>query len=272
MAKVESASDPAYVSRQYADAVHLSARSRFYEAFGTNKYPWQLWVFDKLAMVPSARILELGCGTGELWRQNLDRLPTGLHVTLSDISEGMLAQAEEQLPGNGHSFDFRLIDAQSIPYPDETFDVIIANDVLHHVPDLGKALTETSRALKPTGRLYAAGTGMNHMKELTALLARFDPGLAAWRSLPAQAFSLESGFDVLSEHFSRVALYRYPGLLLVTDEAMLMEYILSGRIQVEAERRPELALLIHEAFNESRGQLRIGMDNGLFEARGKLQE
>ncbi len=272
MAKVECASDPGYVSRQYADPAHLKVRSRFYQSFGTNKYPWQLWVFDKLALVPEARILELGCGTGDLWRQNLHRLPAGLAITLSDISEGMLAQAQETLVRSGCSFEFRLIDAQSIPYPDETFDLLIANDVLHHVPDLGKALTEISRVLKPGGRLYAAGTGRNHMKELTTLLTRFDPQLAAWRSLPPQAFSLESGFDVLSEHFSRVALYRYADSLLVTDKAMLMEYILSGRIDVEAERRAELTALIDQAFKDCGGQLRIVMDNGLFDARGKLQE
>ncbi len=271
-AHVERVSDPAYVARQYANVANLEARRQFYQAFSTNKYPWQMWVFDKLLLVPRARVLELGCGAGDLWQQNLPRLPSDLQITLSDISEGMLAQAEQSLAGSGRAFDFRCIDAQSIPYPDETFDLLIANDMLHHVPDLGKAVTEISRVLKPAGRLYAAGTGSNHMKELTALLKRFDAGLAGWRVLPEQAFSLESGFDLLSEHFSRVALYRYPDALLVTDAGMLMDYILSGRVQIETARLPALAEIILQSFREHVGQLRITMDTGLFEASSKLAE
>lgn len=272
MARVECVSDRDYVDRQYADPGNLGARRRLYQACRTNKYPWQSWVFDKLALRPGARVLELGCGAGDLWVQNLHRLPPGLDVTLSDISENMLAQAGRSLTEYAGAFDFRLIDAQSIPYPDETFDVLVANDMLHHVPDLPAAMTEISRVLKPSGRLYAAGTGAGHMKELTTLLTKFDPALAGWRALPAQAFSLESGFDLLSEHFTRVALYRYADSLLVTDAGMLMDYILSGRMQIETARLPALAELILQSFREHAGRLSIAMDTGLFEAGGKLAE
>ncbi len=272
MMQVERVSDPDYASRQSTDPANLVARRRLYQAFRTNKYPWHTWVFDKLALRADSRVLELGCGAGDLWQQNLLRVPPGLQVTLSDISEGMLAQAEQSLASSTQPFDFRLIDAQSIPYPDETFDLVIANDVLHQVPDLSAALTEISRVLKPTGRLYASGQGPNHMKELTALLTRFDPRLAGWRLLPAQAFSLDSGFDLLSEHFSRVALYRYADTLAVTDAGMLMDYILSGRIAVETGRLPALAELILQVFRENGGRLPIGIDTGLFEASGKLAE
>jgi SAM-dependent methyltransferase len=269
---VEFASDRDFVERQYADPDNLGARRRLYQACRTNQYPWQRWVFDKLALQPGARVLELGCGAGDLWVQNLHRLPPGLQVTLSDISGAMLAQAERSLADYAGGFEFRLIDAQSVPYPDETFDLVIANDMLHHVADLPAALTEISRVLQPAGRVYAAASGAGHMKELTTLLTRFEPALAGWRLLPAQAFSLESGFDLLSEHFSRVALYRYSDTLLVTDAGMLMDYILSGRVQIETARLPALAELILQTFRERGGQLRIAMDTGLFEASGKLAE
>ncbi len=54
---------------------------------------------------------------------------------------------------------FKEIDAQSIPFEDETFDAVIANHMLYHVPDRPKAIAEIKRVLKPGGRLIATTIG-----------------------------------------------------------------------------------------------------------------
>ena len=59
-----------------------------------NPYGWFRWVFDALVKLPAdARLLELGCGHGLLWKENIDRIPAGWHITLSDLSPGMLDAA-----------------------------------------------------------------------------------------------------------------------------------------------------------------------------------
>ncbi len=67
---------------QYRDSTNLDARVKLHVLFSTNKYGWNRWYFDQLDLPPDARVLELGCGPGYLWRVNLERLSNelGHHV------------------------------------------------------------------------------------------------------------------------------------------------------------------------------------------------
>ena len=113
-----------------------------------------------------ARILEIGYGPADLWVQNLDRLPAGWTITLTDFSVGMIEAAQRNLAGAGRPFTFRPMNAQSIPFDTATFDAVIANHMLYHVPDLTKAVAEIHSVLKPGGTLYAATNGKGHLREL----------------------------------------------------------------------------------------------------------
>jgi len=73
---------------QYEDASNLNARVRLHAEFSTNKYGWCRWVFDQLQLPERCRVLEVGCGPGWLWKQNLRRIPAGWDITLSDFSPG----------------------------------------------------------------------------------------------------------------------------------------------------------------------------------------
>ena len=126
---------------QYRDSSNLDARVVIHQRFSTNSYGWFKWVFDTLLTLPdNAKILELGCGHALLWKENVNRIPAGWNITLSDLSSGMLDAAWRNLVVTGRAFKFEEIDAQSIPYENETFDVVIANHMLYHVPDRPKAI------------------------------------------------------------------------------------------------------------------------------------
>ena len=92
------------------------------------------------------RVLELGCGPGNLWRGE-PALPSGLALTLTDLSTGMLSEARNRI-GELETFSYASCDAQSLPFPDERFDVIVANHMLYHVPDKARALAEMRRTLE----------------------------------------------------------------------------------------------------------------------------
>ena len=85
-------------------------------------------------------------------------------LILSDFSEGMLEQTRKTLQ-EYEGIDYQLIDVQKIPYADETFDVVIANMMLYHVPDLSKGLSEIRRVLKKGGKFYCATYGENGIME-----------------------------------------------------------------------------------------------------------
>jgi ubiquinone/menaquinone biosynthesis C-methylase UbiE len=200
-----------------------------------------------------------------LWRENVQRIPRGWVVTLSDLSPGMVDAAWRNLVVTGRNFKFEQIDAQSIPYPDGTFDAVIANHMLYHVPDRRKALSEMRRVLKDDGVLFTATLGLNHMREMWEHLE----GVATiTRETITSAFTLENGGDQLQEFFSRVDMLRYEDNLRVTEVAALMAYIRS--MTSTAEFSEEQFQVIDREFADAmkkNGEIFITKSAGLFVAR-----
>lgn len=253
-------------SDQYKDSGNLDARVVIHQRFSLNPYGWFRWVFDALLRLPEdARILELGCGHGLLWKENADRIPAGWSITLSDLSPGMLDAAWRNLVVTGRAFQFKEIDAQSIPFEDETFDAVIANHMLYHVPDRAKAILEIERILKPGGRFLATTVGQNHMHEIVDWFRRIHVD-NVWESFVIP-FTLENGLEQLKPYFSQVASSRYEDHLHVTEIQPLMDYILSG-IRVKELPENKLAGLRSDLENElkEKGRIFITKDSGLFEA------
>ena len=138
------------LNEQYKDASNLNARIQLHQRFSTNGEDWYRWLFDHFSIPEDAHILELGSGSALLWKQNLDRLPAGWQIALSDLSAGMLDEASKNV-SDATAFTFEVVDAQAIPFDAEIFDTVIANHMLYHVPDQTRALAEIRRVLKPDG-------------------------------------------------------------------------------------------------------------------------
>ncbi len=253
-------------SDQYRDSSNLDARVVIHQRFSTNPYGWFKWVFDTLLKLPEhAKILELGCGHGLLWKENRDRIPTGWNITLSDLSSGMLDAAWRNLVVSGRAFQFKEIDAQSIPFEDETFDVVLANHMLYHVPDRPKAIAEIKRVLKPGGHLIATTVGENHMKEMMDWLRQVHIS-KVWESF-ANPFTLENGLEQLKPYFSQIVLSHYEDNLLVTEVEPIIAYLRSS-IRASELSEDELINLQHDLEKELKenGNIFITKDSGLFEA------
>lgn len=119
------------------------ARDRFAGLAGTEGWPY-------------ATALEIGCGTG-FFLLNLRQagvLDEG-HVT--DISPGMVAVAQRNAEGLGFAVEGRVADAESLPYDDNMFDLVVGHAVLHHIPDVELAMREVLRVLRPGGRFAFCG-------------------------------------------------------------------------------------------------------------------
>lgn len=104
------------------------------------------------------KVLGLGCGTGDMWKGQEDLISKCSSLVLSDFSEGMLENAKANL-GEMAGLEYRVIDIQNIPFDDESFDVVIANMMLYHVPDIVRGLSEVSRVLKRGGTFYCTTFG-----------------------------------------------------------------------------------------------------------------
>jgi SAM-dependent methyltransferase len=108
------------------------------------------------APLPYRRALELGCGTG-FFLLNLMQGGVAETGSVTDLSPGMVQVALRNAAHLGLPVDGRVADAETIPYDDDTFDLVVGHAVLHHIPDVELALRECLRVLKPGGRFVFAG-------------------------------------------------------------------------------------------------------------------
>lgn len=250
---------------QYKDSSNLDARVAIHQEFSTNPYGWFNWLFDRLITLPAdARILELGCGNGVLWKNTAGRIPEGWNITLSDLSAGMLDAAWRNLVVTGRAFKFEEIDAQSIPYANDMFDAVIANHMLYHVPDRQKAIQEIRRVLKPSGRLFATTVGENHLREMQEWRKRithdqYDPFTTS--------FNLENGMEQLRLVFREVKRSRYEDNLHVTQVEPIVAHMCSmvSASDIDDAELKRLRVELETTLAKD-GKIFIAKDSGLFEA------
>lgn len=141
-------SDIKFVKEQYITPDKITIRIDLHNKYSENKYGWHKWVFDQFEFSEGNQLLELGCGLGTLWIENLPRIPVKCHVLLSDLSIGLTNSARKNLGGH-NDFRFLLINAHNIPIKSANCDIVIANHMIYHLSDNNRALSEIMRVLKP---------------------------------------------------------------------------------------------------------------------------
>lgn len=247
------------VQTQYRNSDKLNTRISLHDKYSVNKQGFGHWLASHYAFLPDMSVLELGCGTGALWQGETDLIRRCKRFVLSDCSAGMLESAQKTL-SDCPCAEFRLVDIQQIPFPDSSFDAVIANMMLYHVPDLEKALREVRRVLKSSGRFYCATYGENGM--LAALGKMLDmPDVAPRMNT---AFTLQNGAASLGRHFSRVTRFFYEDALAVTDLNDLLDYLqsLAGMSALRELPRETLRSKLEQHMRG--GVLHIPKEYGLF--------
>jgi SAM-dependent methyltransferase len=190
-------------------------------------------------------------------------VPAGWEIVLADFSPGMVQKAKQRL-GARLSLRYAVADVQALPFADRDFGTVIANQVLYHVPDRARALSEIRRVLRRGGRLYAATQGHSYLRELRELLAQVGvdgSGLDA-----ASEFGLENGREQLVSHFERVHLHRREDALIVTDAGPLVAYALSTNCAAALRERLDAFRRLVERDLALHGAIHMSKESGLFEA------
>ena len=209
------------LEEQYRTTENLRARIECHERFSTNPERWPDWVFANYTFGAEADVLEVGCGDGSIWRQNLDRIPAGWRLTLTDMSPGMVEAAREAL---GDRATYAVADVQELPFGDESFDAAAANHVLFHVPDRQRALRELSRVLRPGGLLVGTMVGNDHFREVREMLSGHENVI--W-SESRSRFGIETARAQLERVFTDVEIEPYPDALAVTDVEPFLAFVRS---------------------------------------------
>jgi SAM-dependent methyltransferase len=129
------------------------------------------------------RSLEIGAGTGYF---SLNMLQAGVvdEATCTDISPGMVAALSQNARRLGLDVRAARADAESLPFADESFDLVLGHAVLHHLPNLRRAFAEFRRVLRPGGRIVFAGEPSRVGDRIATVPKRGAQLLApAWRTV-----------------------------------------------------------------------------------------
>jgi ubiquinone/menaquinone biosynthesis C-methylase UbiE len=251
------------VKAHYADGTFLRAKHRR----AGQAFP--RWALSLVPLTSSARLLDAGCGWGRFtWPLIDDYCVAPGNLVCADLAVGMLGTAREEAARRGQSLHLCAADVAGLPFSSASFDGVMANHMLYHLPDIDAGVRELARVVKPAGWLLATTNSDNvrvllielHQRALELLGVPFAPE-------GSSPFSLENGGASLSPWFRRVERFDFAteGTFVDPDD-FIATYQTLGRYRSVLEREdvdaatkralPRTVRRLAEKHMEREGELR----------------
>jgi len=149
--------DPDFLRYQYSDDERLRIRIETHRRHSENPTPFRAWVLERVDARRGQRLLDVGSGYGQY-----HDLLGEVRVVAIDMSMGMLQKV---------SVPRAQADAQALPFASASFDRVMANHMLYHVPAKERALAEMRRVTRSPGRVVITTNARDSMRPLVALVA-----------------------------------------------------------------------------------------------------
>jgi ubiquinone/menaquinone biosynthesis C-methylase UbiE len=167
------------------------------------------------------KILEVAVGTGQVFEKILSLNADGRNEGI-DLSPAMLAKAEKRLSGRFSGYSLKVADAFSLPFPDETFDLIVNNYMFDLLPeqDFSRVLREFKRVLKPGGRVVITTMtmGKRWYSRIWDRIARSTDLLAGCRPVSLVEDITRFGFQNI--HVEYISQFTFPSLVIRGEKPM----------------------------------------------------
>lgn len=250
-----SFTDPERLRQQYGSSERLRVRVETHRRYSESKASFLDWVVDQLEVAPRHLVADIGCGPGNYFGRLAAR---GARAVGSDLSPGMAAEARAA------GFPTVVADAQALPFGDASFDRVMCNHVLYHVPDIRGALLEMRRIARRGGRVLLATNGADHLKAFRDLtqLAASDIGFDL-KPRPPSPFTLED-VALVTATFPEADVRRIDNCLVFTDAKPALDYLRSwigptGPLEAAMARRISASI-------ERDGAFRVPTISGCFVA------
>ena len=214
--------DPA---KQYKTSTNLKARGNLHARYATKN--WFDWVARQITMPEDGCVLDVGCGAGWFWGAAAKHYSDNLKITLVDQSEGMLAEAVQNLTINDRYSDVsgQAADAADLPFEADSFDRALLMHMLYHVPVPADAIAEARRVLRAGGQIAITTNGDDNLRELFELGAEVFGGVAG--DPAAQAFSTSTARDLLAVGFEDVTAHLFEDEYAIKDAEDIFDYLTS---------------------------------------------
>lgn len=183
---------------------------------------WQ-WAAEQYSFANARNILEVGCGTGDFWRYGCKQLSNQHHLTLTDISPGMLQATQEALleltlpcP-----VDLQIADVEQLNFAEKSFDCVLAHLMLYHAKSPTLALTGIKRVLKQNGWVGILSLARDTYHEVYTIVNQVDPRIPDHPYVIAN-FSEFTADEMLPKLFSQIKKYRQSIEIQVQDAEPLI--------------------------------------------------
>jgi SAM-dependent methyltransferase len=220
--------DSYYRSGRYLREKHRLAGDKFVR-----------WALGLIPSWTAAAILDAGGGWGRFtWPLVDDYGVDARQIVLADRSEGMLQTAVEEANSRSMTLCLSVCDIQAFPFRSRQFDIVMANHVLYHLPDIPQGVRELARVLKKDGRLLATTNSDRIVATIIALhyQALEILGIPFTPKEPSP-FSMENGGVYLAERFLRVEPFYYEDEQQIYDASELRAaYETIGRYRLTLAR------------------------------------
>ncbi|KAB2902318.1 MAG: methyltransferase domain-containing protein [Anaerolineae bacterium] len=220
------------IDRAFGNEDALLLRKQVHDRYSEPEIDFPAWVLGRFEWHGHERVLDIGSGPLTYQDSVLKYIPPKQYIAC-DFSLGMMRAARRHAKPD---ISLMAVDIVAIPFPENSFDVVLANHMLYHVTDLGQALQEIRRVLRPDGVIIAATNSEFSMPEFNTLTQRamrvLGQSADAAEKLEQTAlsnFSLESGLRQIARHFPAVVRYDVPGTLVFRELKPVIEYINSTR-------------------------------------------
>lgn len=248
------ADDPAYVQYQYADDEKLRIRIETHQRYSEGS-GFQKWVADQVAATPGQSLLDVGSGTGEDYHPLFE----GVELVAIHLSPGMLAKVRVKRVN---------ADAQALPFADATFDRVMSNHMLYHVPDKVRALREMRRVIRPGGRVVITANSRSSYANLWELrnAAVAELGLPQYYGV-GYWFALED-VNLVASVFPDVRVEEWRDAFVFPSAEPVLRYLSTAPASVESEfDRERLFALLRPRIEEivaREGVFRVPKSSGCF--------
>ena len=224
---------------QYKTTNYLQTRIDLHTLFSS--YSFHSWVCSKLPITRPVRVLQAASGTGQFFAENYYKFPVGSSFVLGDISDAMIRRCQERLAFMDQA-EFRVFDMEDLPFPDDSFDVVLAHHCIYHTnPE--KTLSQLKRVVKKDGFVSITTNSSRHMLNVFELGMSLSPDVPRDRHI--DAFVEEKADEILPRHFTSIQKSVSNDVLKVTRPEFVTGFM---RSEIEA-RDPGVGEDFYERYN-----------------------
>jgi len=223
----EGSHDKSVIKSIYNSEHNLKAKYEVLEKYRLHNESFEEWVIDRLELSGTEYVLDAGAGSGR-FSVPIGRILKGNPGFLisCDLAEGVMLPSLDHARTESLPMLHLAADAENLPFLSGQFDLVMANHMLYHLPDLHRGLSEMKRVLKNTGRLLATTNSEKGMPELFDLhLKTMDRlGIPFGVKEEVITFSMENGAQILREQFEQVDLWTYESGFRVKEAEPVFRY------------------------------------------------